>query len=219
MAACCDPAEYAKVFDEKNAKSDVRSYRKKGLDSTARRMIDFIVARGIAGASVLEVGGGVGAIQIELLRAGSARAANVEIVGTYEEAAAALLREHGLEGRVDRRVFDFAQDAEAVEPAEVVMLHRVVCCYPDMERMVRAAASRARRLLAMSFPPDRWWWRLWIRLEPLIVRVRLRGCRLASGYFHDPTAILATARSAGLVPVFEHRGLAWQVAILERVAA
>lgn len=150
MSACCDPTEYAKVFDEKNAKSDARSYRKKGLDSTARRMIDFIVARGIAGASVLEVGGGVGAIQIELLRAGAARAANVEIVGTYEEAAAALLREHGLEGRVDRRVFDFAQDPEAVEPAEVVMLHRVVCCYPDMERMVRAAASRARRLLAMS---------------------------------------------------------------------
>lgn len=216
MSACCDPTEYAKVFDEKNAKSDARSYRKKGLDSTARRMIDFIVARGIAGASVLEVGGGVGAIQIELLRAGAARAANVEIVGTYEEAAAALLREHGLEGRVDRRVFDFAQDPEAVEPAEVVMLHRVVCCYPDMERMVRAAASRARRLLAMSFPPDRWWWRLWEFLE--VAWFRLRGCRLG-GYFHDPKAIAATARAAGLRPVYEHRGLVWQVAILERVAA
>lgn len=214
MATCCDPAEYAKVFNEKNAKSDARSYRKKGLDSTARRMIDFIVAQGIGGASVLEIGGGVGALQIELLRAGAARAVNVEIVGTYEEAAGALLREHGLEGRVDRRVFDFTLDAEAVEPADVVILHRVVCCYPDMERMVRAAASRARRLLAMTFPPDRWWVRLGVLLFDTLFR--LRGCHFG-GYFHDPKAIVVTARAAGLRPVYEHRGLVWQVAILERV--
>ena len=91
MPACCGRDAYAKLFDEKNARSDAQTYLKKGLDPTAQRMVAEIVNRGVVGASVLEVGGGIGALEIELLRAGAARATNVELVGTYEQAARELL--------------------------------------------------------------------------------------------------------------------------------
>ena len=74
MPACCIPDGYAQLFDEKNARSDARNYLKKGLDPTGQRMVDEILRRGVARASVLEVGGGIGALEIELLRAGAARA-------------------------------------------------------------------------------------------------------------------------------------------------
>src|SRR5437016_3274926 len=131
MPTCCGADTYAKLFDEKNAKKDVRRYLKSGLDATGRRIVDAIVHQGVAGTSVLEVGGGIGAIQIELLRAGAVRATNVEIVGTYESEARHLLETVGLADRVDRKVLDFAESSADVAGADVVVLHRVICCYPD----------------------------------------------------------------------------------------
>src|SRR5438270_7815465 len=171
MPACCVPDGYAQLFDEKNARSDARNYLKKGLDPTGQRMVDGILRRGVAGASVLEVGGGIGALEIELLRAGAARATNGELEGTYEEAAHDLLENLGLAGRVDRTLLDFARDGGQVARADIVLLHRVICCYPDMESMVRASADHAARLPAFGFPAARWWW-------PTGALLRLGGLRL-----------------------------------------
>src|SRR5204863_4096528 len=99
------------------------------------------------GDSVLEVGGGVGAIQLELLKAGAAQTTNVELSPEYEPYAAELL---GEDARVQRRVRDFVRDAAELEPADDVVLHRVVSCYPDPEALVGAAADHARRRLVLS---------------------------------------------------------------------
>ena len=213
MPACCVPDGYAQLFDEKNARSDARNYLKKGLDPTGQRMVDEILRRGVAGASVLEVGGGIGALEIELLRAGAAHATNVELVGTYEQAARELLENVGLAGRVDRTLLDFARDGVQVRRADIVLLHRVICCYPDMESLVRVSADHATRILALSFPADRWWWRIGQWLSR--VWFRLRGCAFRL-YLHDPRRILAVAEAAGLRPVLQRRGWVWQIAVLER---
>jgi hypothetical protein len=213
MPACCGPDGYAQLFDDKNARSDARNYLSKGLDPVGQRMVDEIVRRGVAGATVLEVGGGIGALEIDLLRAGAARASNVEIVATYEQPARELLETLGLTGRVDRKVLDFASSADEVANADIVVLHRVVCCYPDMEALVRASAEHANRILALSFPSDRWWWHLgqWLSRGWF----RLRGCAFRL-YLHDPRKILATAESAGLRPIHRRHGIVWQIAVLER---
>lgn len=213
MAGCCDPSGYARMFDEQSARADAKRYRKGGLDPTARRMVEALVARGVAAATVLEVGGGIGAIQLHLLAAGAARSTNVEIVSSYETEAQELLRERGLVGRVERQVRDFARDGEGIGSADVVVLHRVVCCYPDMPALVRASAERTRRRLALSYPVDRWWTRLAIGLENLWQRVRGSSYR---AYVHDPRAIVEEARAAGLRPVFEHGRLIWRISIFER---
>ncbi|MGH2473307.1 MAG: class I SAM-dependent methyltransferase [Candidatus Limnocylindria bacterium] len=213
MPACCGRDAYAQLFDERNARRDAREYLKKGLDPTGRRMVDEIVRRGVAGASVLEVGGGIGALQIDLLRSGAARATNVEIVATYEQPARELLETLGLTARVDRKVLDFASDGDEVGSADIVVLHRVICCYPDMEALVRASADHANRILALSFPSDRWWWRAgqWLSRGWF----RLRGCAFRL-HLHDPRKILATAESSGLRPILQRRGFVWQIAVMER---
>lgn len=216
MTGCCTPSDYGRIFDAREARRYAQQYRKHGLDPVARRMVAFLKARGLEGATVLEVGGGIGAIQVESLQAGAARAINIELSPAYEEPARALLAEHGLIDRVDRRILDFATGAGAVDAADVVVMHRVVCCYPDMTRLVDAAAGRARRLLALSFPRDGWWVRLGIWAGNLVNRVRRENFR---AYLHPPGAILATASAAGLHPVLDHRGWFWQLAVLERRGA
>jgi 16S rRNA G966 N2-methylase RsmD len=133
------------------AKRAAARYRKKGVDKTAQRMLAFLEEQGIEGATVLEIGGGVGEVQIELLTRGAARSLNLELSPAYDEEAVRLVREKGLEGRAERRLHDIAANPGAVEPADVVVLHRVVCCYPDYERLLGAAADHARRLLVFSY--------------------------------------------------------------------
>src|SRR5437764_12473242 len=90
MAGCCTPSGYRKVFGERTARRDLRRYRRRGLDRAARRIVGFLTNGGVDGDSVLEVGGGVGAIQLELLKAGAARATNVEPAHAYEAYDGAL---------------------------------------------------------------------------------------------------------------------------------
>src|SRR4051794_14594881 len=118
MAGCCDPRGCDDFFGAGFARKLANRYRKRGLDRTARRMVAFLEARGVAGGTVMEVGGGIGDIQIELLKHGAAHAANLELSGAYDGEARRLLAEAGLEGRADRRLHDIAVDPEGVEPAD-----------------------------------------------------------------------------------------------------
>ena len=176
-------------------------------------MVEFLTARGIDGATVLEVGGGVGEIQIELLKRGAERAVNLELSPAYDHEAAGLLREAGLEGRAERRLHDIAADPAAVGPTDVVVLHRVVCCYPDYERLLGAAAEHARRLLVFSYPPQNVVSRFVVAAQNLGFRLLRREFRT---FAHPPSAMLAVLEERGFRRTYAHHPLVWQVAGLER---
>jgi SAM-dependent methyltransferase len=212
VSTCCARG-YERFFGVRTARRDARRFRRKGLDETAQWMADELARRDLAGGSVLEIGGGIGAIEIELLRRGAAHAAIVELSHGYDEEARKLLAEFGLAGRVERHHGDFVSAGHTVDPADVVVLHRVVCCYPDPEALVGAAARRAGRLVALSFPRDTWW----IRLGSRAANVFFRLLSLVETYVHRPETIFAAARAEGLVPVNERAGPFWRAAVFERI--
>ena len=212
--SCCTPAAYGTVFDDREARRNARTYRKKGLDPTARRMVTFLSAQEEAPRTVLEIGGGIGALHVELLRAGVSRATNIELSPAYESVAQDLLADAGLTDRVERHLGDFAATPEAFPRADVVIMHRVVCCYPEAARLVSAAASRAQRYLAMSYPRDVWWVRVGLAVENLLLfSMRRIGFHI---YVHPPHTILATAEAHGFTPALRHRGWVWEAVVLKR---
>ena len=212
MAGCCNPIDYRRLFSRKYASRDARRYRQRGLGTTSRAVVDL--AGDVEGATVLDVGGGIGAIELELLAAGAARATNVELSGGYEEAAAALLLERGLSDRVDRRVADFVSEGEAVEPHDVVVLHRVVCCYPDVDALMGAAAEHARRRLVLTYPQEHLLMRLGLRVINLWLRVS--GCGFRT-YVHPVARILGAAEVHGLrLERRRRQGFLWESAALVR---
>jgi hypothetical protein len=215
VSGCC-AGSYVEVFDEKQARKDARRYRRKGLPNDARFGVDFLRERGLKGLAVLEIGGGVGAAQIELLRAGASAAVNVELSLAYEGEARALVRESGLpEDSVERRVGDFVEDADSYEPADAVLLNRVVCCYPDCDALVGAAAARARRYLVLTYPPDHRVSRFLIAAENWWFERRGREFR---SYIHPHALIHGAAEANGLRLASQRRGTIWHAAVFERVS-
>ena len=170
-------------------------------------MVGFLEQEGIAGATVLEIGGGVGEIHIELLRRGAERAVNLELSPAYDAEAARLAGEAGVQGRVERRLHDIAVDPDAIAPADVVVLHRVVCCYPDYERLLGAAAAHARRALVFSHPRRNLISRVIVGAENLGFRLARREFRV---FAHPPEAMLAVLGEHGLEARFAEGGFAWE---------
>jgi len=208
MRACGTPRGYRRIFSERSAHAAAARYRKKGLDGTSRRIVDLLLAQGVEGKTVLEVGGGVGAIQLELLRAGASRAVSIELTPTYELAAAELLEETGLADRVERRVVDFVEAGTEVEAADIVVLNRVVCCYPDMPRLVGTAADHARGTLVLSFPKRRWWTRAVLAMGNGGFRLTRREFHV---FLHPPAGIRKEAEAHGLKVRSDQPGLFWEV--------
>ena len=211
MSDCCRPDGYNRLFSARQARRDARRYRKRGLGGTSRQLV--ALAGNVSGESVLEVGGGVGAIELELLAAGAERATNVELSGNYEEEAATLLAERGLTERVGRRVGDFVE--ESAEPHDVVVMHRVVCCYPDVDRLVGAAAACTRRRLLLTYPREHLWVRAGFRSINLFMRLSGSSFR---AFVHPVVHMAAAAEREGLtLERRERQGLVWENAVYERV--
>jgi magnesium-protoporphyrin O-methyltransferase len=201
------------MFDDRFARRMAGRYRRKGLATTARRLVDVLAAPGVEGATVLEIGGGVGEIGLELLRRGATSVTSLELSPAYDAAARALAEEAGMAGRVQRRLVDIAADPAAVEPADIVVLHRVVCCYPDVGTLLRSAADHTRRRLAFSFPPRNLLTRSVVGTQNALLAL---GGRQFRTFAHPPAAMLAVLAERGLRPTVAHSGRVWQVAAASR---
>jgi magnesium-protoporphyrin O-methyltransferase len=213
MNCCAHNQGLRDVFNEDNARAELKEYWKKGLDKHSRRMVEAASARGVTGATVLEVGAGVGGLHAALLQRGAASATDVDASPAYLAAAQQVSEKLGLRGKIEYRHADFAAEAAAVPAADVVVMHRVVCCYPDMPQLVAAAAGHARRALVLSFPRAAWYSRLFIAGANLWMRLTGSGFRI---YVHEPARIAAIARSAGLRLAEQKSSWPWQIMAFER---
>ena len=197
------------MFDERQARRDLKRWRAKGLNDDARDAVEFLAGEGVA--TLLEIGGGIGAAQVELLRRGVEHATNVELSPGYEEVARALAREEGVVERVERLLGD-AVTAELPD-ADAVLLTRVVCCYPDYEALLGASARHARRFLVLTFPRSGVGASAAVGIANLLMRLRRRDFR---AYAHPREGLVGAVERHGLQLVHERRALLWQTAAFMR---
>ncbi len=214
MADCCDPRAYGQVFGEKTERHDADRFRREGLGRLARAMVDAVTAQGIGGWTMLEVGGGAGGTVVTLLETGVARATVFDLSPAAAEVAAELIAERGLTERVAWHTGDFLQSAHRTATHDLVVLNRVLCCYPDMPHLVDAAAGRATRLLAMSFPRPRWLNRVGAWCINALLRIRKSRFRV---YIHDVAGIVGRVEAAGFREVASGRSPVWEWHVWERV--
>jgi 2-polyprenyl-3-methyl-5-hydroxy-6-metoxy-1,4-benzoquinol methylase len=215
VAGCCDPCGCDKVFGPGFARRMAKRYGRRGLDATAVRLVDYLADRqgGFTGATVLDIGGGVGEIGLELIRRGAASVTTVELSPAYDAEARRLATEAGAAEKVRRVIADIAATPDAVETADLVVLHRVVCCYPDYERLLGAAADRCRDRLAFSHPPRNPVSRAFTTTINAMFALIGRQYR---SFAHRPEAMLRVLNDHGLRTELTHRGRVWQVAGLAR---
>jgi magnesium-protoporphyrin O-methyltransferase len=194
-------------FGPSVAEDDLARYHRRGPDDTTRLLLDQVRSRA-AGASLLDIGGGIGVIAHELLGTGAAQAIVVEAADAYRVAAESEAERRGTRARLSVLTGDFVDLSDHVAPADVVTLDRVVCCYPDAEALLSRAADRTRAALALSYPRDRWYVRLVIGLQNLMRRLAGQAFRT---FVHSPDRMSATLARGGLRCVARQGTMVWQV--------
>lgn len=211
----CQQRGLNQVFSPAIARREAEQFRRKGLNKRDRQLLRAITQQParVRGASVLEIGGGAGGLEIELLRAGAAHVTDVDIAQAYVESARELAQSLGYAAVSEQRVLDFAHVADAVEPADIVLMNRVVCCYPDMPALVAPAAQHARRLLALVFPREAWWLRLGTRLMNCGLWLLRRDFRF---FVHPHRALIELVSAQGLRAIYDRHSGPWRMMLFER---
>jgi magnesium-protoporphyrin O-methyltransferase len=102
-----------------------------------------------------------------------------------------------------------------VDPGDVVVLNRVVCCSRDGVELAGIAARLSRRTLVLSFPRERFLVSLGLHLMNGGMRLLRRSFRV---FLHPRAAIVAAAEAEGLRLVAGERGFAWEFVALRRPA-
>jgi magnesium-protoporphyrin O-methyltransferase len=217
MSCCCSLDLYEQHFNDQDADDELRAYRERGPARTTRLLLDTITAQGLTGASLLDIGGGIGAIQHELIGAGVvSRAVDVDASTAYLRTAREEAERRGHADQITFSHGDFVALADQIEPADIVTLDRVICCYPDMEALVRLSVERARRVYALVYPRGGWWVRAASRVVNLGLRLAGRPLPI---YIHPTQAVNAIITAGGFRPLAYQRLVFWQVVVYGRAAA
>jgi magnesium-protoporphyrin O-methyltransferase len=210
---CCQCQGIEELFSREYVTNELSRYRAKGPDNTTRILTEAIKAEDIAGLTLLDIGGGLGAIQHELLAAGVDHATNVEASTAYITAAKTETQRRGQAERVSYHHGNFVDLAKDLPQADIVTLDRVICCYPDMENLVGLSAARARKLYGLVYPRDTWWIKAGLGLGNLYYRLRRSAYR---AYVHQTKAVEALVSDHGLKRKAYRKTLFWQVVVFAR---
>lgn len=202
-----------KLFDVSVARGDLEAYRKHGPAKTTRLLLAAVGIAAHEARTLLDIGGGVGAIQHELLASGVQSAVHVDASTAYLGASQEEAGQRGHRQRVTYIHGNFVELAPEIAPADIVTLDRVLCCYPDMPALVAASAERARRLYAVVYPRDAWWIRLGSYVYNLWLRMQGNPFRI---FVHPTAEVDAAVRASGLSPRYHTTSGLWQVVVYGR---
>jgi 2-polyprenyl-3-methyl-5-hydroxy-6-metoxy-1,4-benzoquinol methylase len=194
MSCCSIPCTDTSRFFSHLARLYRWRFRLFGLEKTQRQLIEGIRQADLTGKDLLEIGCGAGHLQRALLRSGARQAIGVDLSARLLEEARREAQQAGLSARTDYRQGDFVGLADELAAADIVILDKVICCYPDPERLLAAALDKTRRVLALTYPRDRLFTRAGVALMAALLR--LAGCRFRP-YVHDPANIEHWIRRAG----------------------
>lgn len=211
----CECRDYETLWNAEHAAKDLKRYRAKGPDKTTRLLVEALEALGVTGASILDIGAGIGVVHHELLSAGARSATHVDATAANIHAAEDEVARRRHADRVQFLEGDFVALAPDLPPADVVTLDRVICCYPDMGSLVSASGAKARRLYGAVYPRERLLVKAVIALGNFVRRLRGNAFR---SYAHSTRAIDAALAREGLTQVTVSDTFAWRVAVYARHA-
>ena len=200
-------------FNEKWANKELKSYRKRGPRKTTQILVDALAARPLQGKSLLDIGGGIGAIQHELLNAGIQNAIAVDASAGYIKIAREEAERQGHEDRINYRHGDFVDHTATLEQADIVTLDRVICCYHDVEQLVGESSGKSAEVYGLVFPRDNWVVRAGFSIFNFFLWLRRSPFRL---FVHSSSYVDSLIRGNGLEQRFKRTTMIWQVVVYGR---
>jgi len=210
---CCDE-DLARIgYDGQDAADDVELWREHGPRVETQELLDVILAEGVEGAALLDIGAGVGAVHVTLLEAGAATALDVDASPEYLDAAKAEAERRGLADRIEYRYGDVVELADDLPPADIVTADSVICCYPYLAPFLAAAVSTGPRIVGLTYIHDAWWLRIWMRFWNVVWVLRRFPDRWC---VHRHRTVDRLMRQAGYTVIHDGGTWNWRVVVYRR---
>ena len=213
MSCCCPEASSASRLFSYFARSYRKRYAKKGFEKSQKQLVEGLKKAGIEGKTLLEIGSGVGYLHQTLLQLGAVSATGVDLSPKMIAEAIASANEKGLSDRTDYIQNDFVNIAEKLDAADVTILDKVVCCYPDADALVHKSLEHTNSVYALTYPRDRWFVRLASKLMAGIFWLLRMDFR---NHVHNPLQLEQWIREAGFRKEYENRTIGWQTQVFVR---
>jgi len=210
---CCQCQGIENMFDKKAAKRALKQYLKKGPSKTTEMLLKAIHKKGVKGLDFLDIGGGIGAIQYDLIKAGASSGTSIEASPAYIDLVKEEIHKNNLAEIIDFKHGDFTTIASDVDSADIVTLDKVICCYDNMSQLVRLSSKLSRKIYAIIYPRDVWWTRLalpFINFYPIIKGSPFRV------FIHPTKKVEEIIFRNGLKRDYYDTTLFWQVAIFTK---
>ena len=210
---CCQCQGIKNMFDKKAANRQLKRYLKKGPSKTTSMLLDAINKKGVQGLNFLDIGGGIGAIQYDLIKAGASNGTSIEASSAFFDIVKEEALQNGLTERVNFKYGDFTATASDVDSADIVTLDKVICCYDDMSELVGLSSKLARKIYAVIYPRDVWWTKLALLMVNFYPRIKGSSFRV---FIHPTKKVEEIIFGNGLKRNYYATTLFWQVAIFTR---
>lgn len=212
--SCCHHCQgLDSLFDDKTAQKELKAYRKKGPRKTTKMLVDALKRENVAGMSLLDIGGGVGAIQHELLNAGAGSSTHVDASASYLEASRQETERLGHADNAAYAFGNFVDLAPEIQPADIVTLDRVICCYPDMPALVELSSARANSFYAVVYPRDTWWMKIGMAAVNFGSWLLRKPYRF---YIHPTAAVETIVQNNGFKQLVRQKTFIWQVVVYKQ---
>jgi SAM-dependent methyltransferase len=210
---CCDPNGLNQMFAGSIVQEELRTYRRHGLNKRQQQIIKMLEPLALA-RDVLDIGCGLGAVGTTLLKRSVSQGTFVDISGDYLRAAREVADDAGVGERATFVQDDFATSLRPYSKADVVVLDRVVCCYPDAITLLEKAARHSDKALVFTYPRPFWFMPLFRALCALSMKVMRREYRF---FLHDPEVLLEAATSSGHKHEETRTAGMWRMVTLQKV--
>lgn len=213
MNCCCPHSRSASKCFSLFARCYRWRFEHRGFEASQKQLLEGLEKAGYEGKTVLEVGSGVGHLHQTLLERGARSAMGIELAPAMNDQASDWAAKRDLSDRTEYISGDFMQLANEIDAADVTILDKVVCCYPDAEGMVHRALEKTGEVIALTYPRQTWYTRLGVGLIALFLRLVGSAFR---PYVHDPRQIEQWITDAGLTRCYENTTLLWLTQVYQK---
>ncbi|MGB5281709.1 MAG: methyltransferase domain-containing protein [Arenicellales bacterium] len=206
MSCCCPHSNSANRFFSFFASRYRRRFEKKGFEPSQKQLLEGLQQAGYRDAKVLEIGSGVGHLHQTLLEQGAASAVGIDLASRMVDEAQHWAEERKLAGRTAYLEGDFMEIHESLSGADVTVLDKVVCCYPDADGLVHASLKKTNRVYALTYPRNRWYIRTMMGISAFMLKLVRSDFR---PFVHDPEVIEKWITETGFSKAYQNNNMVW----------
>jgi magnesium-protoporphyrin O-methyltransferase len=211
---CCQCQGIETIFDKSSAEKDLKRYKKNGSSKLTALLIQTLEKMGVEGLTLLDIGGGIGVIQKELIKSGVKSSVTAEASTAYIDISKSLAQQWNIHDRISHIHGDFVELADSIPATDIVTLDRVICCYHNMEDLVQLSAEKAKKYYGLIYPRDNRLMKILFPLFNLYPFIKGNPFRV---FVHSTEAIDKIIRKNGFKNVYHKKTISWQIFVYERI--